>query len=1609
MKQFNTPYKSIIAIVLLFSCVNAFAQPGSYYPDRYVRNWRLFNQDNYATNYQTTFSVNNKIYHLIQDSTYYDATIGGFVAFYFPRLKSFDVATNQWSMMADFPAVGRSSGVSFTIDDNAYFGLGVNRVTYQTADSAFYKYNAVTNTWSSIAAFPSSSLYNAISFSLNGKGYVVAGQQISPTTQESQKTFEYNPISNTWSTFDDIPATGGILVFSNNQVFTHNNKAYISYISNTGNELWEFDPTAATGSQWTQKTPAPNNYYLNFYSYGLFETKKGCLIMGGNVEYYDTASNYVSKFNDTAYSYDAANDMWQQNYCSNQFQNINKAFTINNEAFVFSANNSNGLNLGYNEQAQYSFYYINAYASTPLDTVFVHHNFKGVCENSTPTVAYNVSTAMNAGNQFVFVITREDGLILDTVAIASGTTSGSQQINIPSITALKNKALQLGLGNYGIDFGKLKLAVLTTNPRTIFANQSTTFSLFDDPANLSISISGLNSDVCSNVAPLGLKFNGLNNYNFQGFLNIPKSDLSINWANGNGVNIPTNDTTDILYANDSTLNYIEATLRIDYKLFCNNHDTTYSYDGNTSISRYTNNTLLADISAQEGNSLCGNNETKHIITKLLQENVDSCWGYRKLFKNGVKFYDDSIMMYRNYFYPGYEDGFTKDTFTLAGINDNDEIELQFTSQADKCDANSKGTLIRKLIFKKYQGSLSSDINLKLRFNNNLTDSSTNNNNGIGQNIGFTTNRFGKPNSALQILLNTSPTNASEVVTTNNINIDSNKNRTVSFWFKTDSLGYNYGGENSSFSPSRPAILGWGSFVTGSDANFFHIEPKTKSVVFRGNYNDLFTDSNIFKFNEWTHVALTLNDNFVNLYVNGKCAKSVSFKSLYQYSYTDSAYSSTGNGFTYSWLNSTLNTTNSPLRIGNDGNGIDLASDWKFPFHGGVDDILIYSKAMTTCQIDSLYRMTESGCTTTLHTINASICSGNSYFFKGINRTTTDTYKDTLINANGCDSIVTLNLLVKQKSFTSIDTAVCNGYMFKGIVRTISNTYRDTLMNTNGCDSFITVHLIIKQKSATTINAGVCAGDAYTFQGNNLAVAGTYQVILINAVGCDSIVTLNLKVNAASDTTLYRAICAGQSLSIFGETYTTAGTHHFTRTNAADCDSNITLIVTVNQPTSSLKRDTICNTQLPYLWNGISRTAAGTFTKNFTNAVGCDSVATLILTVKQATSSTTKDSIYAGNSYSFSGNTYTTAGTYTVHLLNSVKCDSAATLILIVKSSIAATITGNLVGCSFVLTNSLSASIGGGNWRSSNQAVAKINEFGVVTNIANGTTTITYTYYKSGQPIISTITYTVAVMPALNPITGVASFCRNASTTFANSTSIPVGGSSVWSTTSSSLISINATTGVANGVYQGTGYIQYKVTNSSGCSNVTGYSITIKPIPNLPTVQYAAGTVNPQTGPNGSFCTNKIFTVVGNPVSGVWSSTGVISIGATTGILNTGSIAGAASVIYTISVNGCINSKIVDITVAVCPSHRGSNTEEMMNSSNEFTVYPNPAKGMVNLQVNKLIGAGSIVITDLYGKQVKIQALSIGNNGVDISNLSKGFYLISIITSEGKTTKKLVVE
>ena len=233
-------------------------------------------------------------------------------------------------------------------------------------------------------------------------------------------------------------------------------------------------------------------------------------------------------------------------------------------------------------------------------------------------------------------------------------------------------------------------------------------------------------------------------------------------------------------------------------------------------------------------------------------------------------------------------------------------------------------------------------------------------------------------------------------------------------------------------------------------------------------------------------------------------------------------------------------------------------------------------------------------------------------------------------------------------------------------------YSDCPLNSVGCDSAATLVLTVKPTSTSTTNASICAGTSYTFNGTSYTSAGTYVAHLANSVGCDSAATLVLTVKPTSSSTSTASICAGDTYTFNGVGYTKTGTYLSHLTNSVGCDSAASLVLTVKPTSTSATNLSICPTALPYSWNGLTFIGAGTQTVHLTNSVGCDSAATLVLTVKATSVSTTNMSICpSALPFSWNGLTFTGAGTQTAHLTNSVGCDSAATLVLTVSQKLTA--------------------------------------------------------------------------------------------------------------------------------------------------------------------------------------------------------------------------------------------------------------------------------------------------------------------------------------------------
>ena len=134
------------------------------------------------------------------------------------------------------------------------------------------------------------------------------------------------------------------------------------------------------------------------------------------------------------------------------------------------------------------------------------------------------------------------------------------------------------------------------------------------------------------------------------------------------------------------------------------------------------------------------------------------------------------------------------------------------------------------------------------------------------------------------------------------------------------------------------------------------------------------------------------------------------------------------------------------------------------------------------------------------------------------------------------------------------------------------------------------------------------GVTYTSSNNS----ATYT--LTNAAGCDSVVTLNLTINSPTTGTDIQTACNSYTW-IDGVTYTSSNNSAtYTLTNAAGCDSVVTLNLTINSPTTGTDIQTACNS---YTWiDGVTYTSSNnSATYTLTNAAGCDSVVTLNLTIE----------------------------------------------------------------------------------------------------------------------------------------------------------------------------------------------------------------------------------------------------------------------------------------------------------------------------------------------------------------------------------------------------------
>lgn len=194
-----------------------------------------------------------------------------------------------WIKHPQFPGAARSFAVSFTLNGKGYVGTGCNTNSYF---SDFYSFDPKTNSWTRIADLPGKPRAGAISLIINGEAYVGFGtDKIYFSSHELSSSnifndwYKYDEANNAWIALNSFPGAARSLPYS----FLANNNAFLGggYIINEeqtstywSNEFWQYISQSDT---WQQLA----NIDINYSAVGYQSSTSGFVYDGTNLFQYN--------------------------------------------------------------------------------------------------------------------------------------------------------------------------------------------------------------------------------------------------------------------------------------------------------------------------------------------------------------------------------------------------------------------------------------------------------------------------------------------------------------------------------------------------------------------------------------------------------------------------------------------------------------------------------------------------------------------------------------------------------------------------------------------------------------------------------------------------------------------------------------------------------------------------------------------------------------------------------------------------------------------------------------------------------------------------------------------------------------------------------------------------------------------------------------------------------------------------------------------------------------------------------------------------------------------------------------------------------------------------
>ncbi len=235
-------------------------------------------------------------------------------------------------------------------------------------------------------------------------------------------------------------------------------------------------------------------------------------------------------------------------------------------------------------------------------------------------------------------------------------------------------------------------------------------------------------------------------------------------------------------------------------------------------------------------------------------------------------------------------------------------------------------------------------------------------------------------------------------------------------------------------------------------------------------------------------------------------------------------------------------------------------------------------------------------------------------------------------AEGCESRV-FTTVECPPLYTAVDTGFCQGgaLAWGDTLIATPGLYTLSYRTALGCDSIVALQVAAYESAAAAIDTAVCEGRALLWGDSALTAPGHYEFRYATAQGCDSTLSLSLahwpRYLAAIDT----SYCQGGAFYWADSLLPGPGAYTFFHRTQHGCDS-IEVVLLERRPPAAGTLDTAYCAGRGFYWEGSLLPDPGEYSFGYTTAAGCDSTLLLRLSELPASYGDTAVALLPGELY-----------------------------------------------------------------------------------------------------------------------------------------------------------------------------------------------------------------------------------------------------------------------------------------------------------------------------------------------------------------------------------------